>query len=293
MNPLSILKESWRIAWHTRALWVLTLLMYITLLPATILGGCFGAVASAMQIQSDPAFRTVWNIRLPDLAPAAWVAAAGLVLLITIAGSAAGWMIQAASIRAVMAAADGGTLSVREALTLGSKRFRGILMLALTLGVLLAFLGVAPSLVILLLGGGSAMLSFAQTCLTPLTSLASIAAILILLSIAVEDLYPAAAIGSTWKVFKTGWWGYLLVLAVMFAFGILVAVLIVPPYILVFSAFSAGLAFQSGFLIIFTCAGFLLTTLVLLGLLTFSMVFSTALYSLTYRAARTGPPGRT
>jgi len=297
MNPLSILKQAWLLTWHTRTLWVLTVLLFAALLPAMILSGGFSLAASMVMLREDSVLGSVGGIRLPDLAPAAWIALAGAALLVTVAASAVSWILQAASIRAFMAAADGRKLSVGESLRLGWNRFRSILTLSLTFGVLTALLALAPPLSALLLHWDMAALQLIQSCITPLTSLVSISLFLVLMSIAVEDLHPVRAAGNAWKIFRAGWWGFLLVLAAGFLVGIAVAVVLTPILTLVAAIFSLGIALKSGLLAFLGSAAIAVSALILLGLLSFSMVFSTVLYSLTYRSAavlvRTGETGRT
>lgn len=287
MNPLSILRESWRITWHTRSLWALTGLMYITLLPAMILSGGFGALTTSLFLQEDPALRTMWSFRLPEMPDAAWIALAGLVLFFSVGANIVTWMIQAASIRATMAAAEGARLSVRDALALGAGRIRSIVRLGLTLGLLLAILGILPSLAAVLFARGTMVIQMIQTGLSPIISALSIALALILLAIAAEDLRPRAAVGRAWIVFKSGWWGFLLVVMANFLGALAVLVILIPVFSIVFAGFLLGATLQSEVTILLTAVGCGFSALLALVLTTLAMVFSTVLYSLTYRAAST------
>jgi hypothetical protein len=295
LDPFAILRDSWRITFRTQTPWILSLLLCLTMIPVLVFSGGFSLAASSVMLQDSFPLPTGSPL-LPELAPAGWVVLAGLVLLITVAAGAASWILQAASIRAVLAAADGGRLSTTESLRLGPNRIRSILLLSLTFGAGLSLLSLAPALLALPFRRESAILLMIQSGMAPLTSLASIALYLILMSIAVEDLRPAAAAENSWKIFRAGWWGFLLVLAACVLIGVFVTVVLAPFFAVLAVIFSLGLAVNSVPLLILGSLGFFVFSLILLVLLAFSMVFSTVLYSLTYRASarvRTGTGGKT
>lgn len=288
MNPWLILKNGWRITWHTGQLWALTIWMYIVLFPSLVLSGGFGALAGALTFQDDPVARRVWNFQLPQFSNGIWIMIMVGMMLVILITCAFSWMLQAASIRVVVAAAEGKKMTLRESLALGRNRILSIVKLDLTFGVLLTLIGLIPLAAMFLIPHGTAegtmLISTLQTVLTPLNSILSIILLLVLMAIAVEDLRPRAAFGRAWTVFRGGWWGFLLVFAALFLMALSIALVLTPILFILIFIISSGWVLSVPWMYILGIGGCLVSAPLLLAFFTFNMVFSTVLYALTYHA---------
>lgn len=290
MNIGDILRQGWRITWRCWPLWLLNLLLFILFIPAGALAGAFGAV-SAMLSLPWPGRPPALLIQLRQIPGWAWVgiAAAGVVLLVVT--SAGTWMLQAASMRGAAIAAERGAFALGEALRLGRQRVFSILKLSITFGLLISALAVLPPLGLLLLADrfafGLPLLQMAQTVLAPLNSVLGLALLLVMMSVALEDLTPRAAFGQAWRVFRFGWWGFLLIIGLSLVPGIILALLMFPIALVLPVVFFYP---KLGSVLLLACCGVLGP--IGLGVMLFTAVFTVVLYTLMYRSAArlTGPP---
>jgi len=300
MNLALILRDSWRITWHTWSLWLLALLMMVAFVPLGLLTLAFGAAAN-LTTYSDPtvsnfleAFPQTENLQQELQAASAWqwlaLAAVALIALVVI--TTLSLLVQAASMRGVVEAAEGKRVSLKEVLSLGRARTLNIFKLSLVFGLVIALLGVLPSLALLLVGKSSPLgvelIHLVQTGLTPLTTLLNIGLLLLIMSVALEDYSPKAAFGRAGTVFKQGWWAFLLVLGLSGAAGFIsLFIFALPPFfVMPIVAFNVELGLYS-VLGTFACSG-----LAALFFFIFTVVFIQALYALVYReAARLTPAG--
>src|SRR5574337_396540 len=91
-------------------------------------------------------------LQIPGLT---WAGIAVVALIVLVATTCVSWIVQAASMRGAAMAADKGSFTLSEALRLGRQRLVSLLKLSLTFGVLITALGLAPPLLILLVGQAS------------------------------------------------------------------------------------------------------------------------------------------
>lgn len=289
MNLALILRDSWRITWKNLPLWVLALLMFLAFVPAGVLSLSFSMLASAVTFD-DPMLRAIpeWQALLAGLraAPAfQWVGLAAAAIVLLVVTTSATLMLQAASMRGVIAAAEGGRASLGHMFRLGRTRAGNIVKLSALFGCVSALIGVLPSLALLLIGGksplGVSLVQLAQTGLTPVSMALNIFALLLIMSIALEDFSPRAAFGRAGNVFKTGWWAFLLIFVLSGAAVVTSALIIVVPPI--FVAPVAFIAPEAGiYLTLGTCGcGGIAAVFFFL----FTVVFTQALYALVYREA--------
>jgi hypothetical protein len=289
LDPIGIFRSSLRITLHAGRLWVLTLLLYCTLLPAFLLAAGFGAATAYL---SSPAqFSPVAGVTspLPHIPAAGWIAYILLTLVVLTGTTLLSWAIQAAMIRASDAASDGLPVSIRASLQLGSQRWQSLAKLALTFGLIIQALGILPLVVLLALAGtpvgGAGAYSLLQTVLLPVTTVLGIFLFLLTMSIALEDVRPRMAVQRIWKVIRSGWWGFLLAyvlqgilaLAFVLSFGFLLAIAVI--LFLLGGLLHSTLEYVLGgaICVFFSPVG--------LALLTFIMVFSTVFYTQIYRSA--------
>jgi hypothetical protein len=291
MNPIVIFQKSWRIVWKTWRLWALTLLMYAVLFPALLLSGGIGALSAMVILPPDSPYPAAWTEPFRNISLGGWIVLAVGALVILVGTTFFSWAFQAAAIRTAAAAADGKTLSIREALTLGSQRWMSFLKLSLTAGVLIEAIALFPSFLVLALAQNTAwgigLLQVSQTILSPISAVLGIVILLVMMSIALEDLRPRAAFGRALQVFRRGWWGFLLVLAANFLLSFIITLLVVPLIMILggFLIFAALTGTNAAF-IPFVAVCLIISPLIL-GMMTFAVSFSNVLYTLTYRAAAT------
>jgi hypothetical protein len=289
MNPIDIFRNGLRISLRTRALWVLTLLFLCTVLPAFFLAGGFGAITGYLLLPT--AGSDVWSVLAPlrQLPAAGWIAYVVFTLVTLTITSLLSWAVQAAMIRAADAAAEGKQVSLRASLQLGRQRWLSLAKLAVTFGLLIQVLGFLPAALALFLAQGTlwgmTLMQLTQTVIAPFDMVLGIAIFLLTMSIALEDVRPRAAAGRVWKLIRAGWWGFLLVYVVQAALALSIAMIFAALFAIVLFIFLSGWFFQSSleYLIGIAICGF--SSPVGLILIIFALVFSTVLFTLTYRAA--------
>ncbi|MBN1438275.1 MAG: hypothetical protein JW929_02605 [Anaerolineales bacterium] len=289
MTPFRIIRESVRITFRSRSLWMLALLLYLVMIPALILTGGLGAAASTVMLHARQNPLGAAAVPLP-----AFSAVEGILLLLALlflltVTSLLSWAVQAAMVRAADAAANGETVSVCEALNLGRERWVGLLKLAFTLGFLIQALGILPALFAVLLrdntAWGSAAAPLIQTFLSPFNVVLGVAVFLLMMSIALEGARPRTALGRIGQLVRAGWRGFLLAylvqgalaLTVAFVFAFVLALVLILIAAAWLSGSTAGTAIA-----VVIC---LLTAPVGAALMTFVLVFSTVYFTLTYREA--------
>jgi hypothetical protein len=295
MNISYLLLQSWRITWRNWPLWALTLLMFIVFLPATALSGAFGAGAAVITLPiSGPLPR--WLIQLRNVPGWAWVLIAVAALILLVGTAAISWLFQASVMRGAAIASQRGTVSLSEALNLGWRRVFTLLGLSITFGVLIMGLSLLPPLVLLLLAErsefGVRLMQAAQGVLLPLNTVLGIALLLIMMSVALEDLQPGAIPRRAWRVFRSGWWGFVLVWGLTFI-GSFVFVLLIAPVAVILVIIAVVLSAANAPVVLGLA---LLLTGVTVGpiallLLVFIAVYTLVLYTLVYQeAARLAGP---
>jgi hypothetical protein len=285
-----ILRDSWRITWKNWPLWALAALTLVTLIPAGTLSAAFSTLANAPTFDNPylSAYFPQWSTltaQLKSVPPIQWIALAAVTLTLVVLTTSAALILQAASMRGVVIAAERGKVSLGEALRLGRARTINLVKLSAVFGLVTAIIGVAPSLALLLIGDkspvGVALVHFAQTSLTPVTIALNILSLLLIMSIALEDFSPRKAFGRAGNVFKAGWWAFLIV-AGLSGLAAVVATLIfaLPIFITMPVAFISP---EAGILL--TGLGFACGGLAALFFILFTGVFVQALYALVYREA--------
>ncbi len=103
--------------------------------------------------------------------------------------------------------------------------------------------------------------------------------LLLMMSLVMEDVGMGGAMRLSWRVFKRGWWGFLVVFIVTGIGGILVAMLAAPLVVLVV----AGLLLQNRLflLVLIPIEALFLLVFVIAGL--FVAVYTLVMYTLVYR----------
>jgi hypothetical protein len=289
MDIGSLLRNSWRITWRHWELWALMLATFVVFFPALVLSGGFGAVAALVTL---PAREPVspWVVRVWQAPVWAWVLAAVAALIVLVLTSALSWLLQAGAMRGIVIAAERDAFPLGEALRLGWQRVINLLTLSVIFSVVVGAIGLLPPLILLLLAGrfafGPQLMQVAQTALGPVNTVLGIATLLVMMSAALEDVGPAAAFGRAWSVFRSGWWGFLLVFGLTIIFGFAASLVLVPlVLVLVVASFvSTGL----GILLAVGACGLLGP--IGLALMLFAGVYTQVLYTLIYRAAQPQPP---
>ncbi|HLF01225.1 MAG TPA: hypothetical protein VI547_04575 [Anaerolineales bacterium] len=290
MNLTLILRDSWRITWKNWPLWALAAFTIITLIPAGTLSAVFSTLANAPTFDNPylSAYYPQWpalTAQLQTVPPIQWVGFAAVTLALVVITTSATLILQAASMRGVVIAAEKGTVSLGESLRLGRARTINLVKLSAVFGLVTALLGVLPSLALLLIGDkspvGVALIHFAQTSLTPVTIALNILTLLLIMSIALEDFSPRKAFGRAGNVFKTGWWAFLIVAGLSSLAAVIAALIFaVPVFITMPVAFFSP---EAGILL--TGLGFVCGGLTALFFILFTGVFTQALYALVYREA--------
>jgi len=285
MNITDLLRQSWQITFKNWPLWALTLIMFMAFVPSALLSGGFAAGIATLTLPF-PGSPPDWMIQLRQWPLWAWLIIAAVTLLVTVATAAVTWLLQAATMRGAVSAAERGRMDLGEALRLGRQRVISIVTLSLTFGLIIAGLGLLPSVLHLTLARfapelGLALLQSTQAVITPLLSVAGIALLLVMMSIALEDLRPRAAFRQAWRVFRSGWWGFLLVFGLTFIASLALAILAIPFLIVPIVA----LVFDQTAGLILTLCACVVGGPVGLALMLFSAVYTLVLYTLIYRAS--------
>ena len=245
MNLLAVLRNSWSITWRTGSLWLLAVLMLVTFLPVGVLTMAFSAVANLASF-NDPTLTTLLNAfpqtetldqQIQSASPVQWIGWAAVAMIALVLTTTLSLIIQAASMRGVVLAAEGNKVSLFDVLRLGRTRTLNIFKLSSIFGLVIALLGVLPTLALLLVGKSSslgvALIHLVQTGLTPITLFLNFLLLLLIMSIALEDFTPRAAFGRAGNVFKKGWWAFLLVIGLSGA-AVTIPLLIfsLPPFLM-------------------------------------------------------------
>lgn len=284
MNITEIFRNSWRLTWRLWQLWVLMLFLLIVFTPAVLLAGGFGGMAG-MLLTPWPGPMPNWLMQLRLLPAWAWIALAVVALGVMVGATAVSWILQAASMRGAALATEKGSVTLGEALNLGWPRIISLLKISLTFGALAAVLGIAPPLIVVLLADkftfGMQLLQTFQAIVAPVNIVLGIALLLVMMSIALEDLSPRRAFRRAWGIFRLGWWGFLLIFGLSAVPSFALVFILVPIiFVLVFAFILApGVA---PLITLLTCA--CVGPIILIGVL-FVAVFTLILYTLMYRAA--------
>ena len=293
MQPGQILRDSWRITWRCWPLWLLNLLMLVTVVPTAALSGAFGGAAGFLSVPVPVAYLPEPMARLRQIPGWIWILAALATLVVLVITSAVSWMFQAGAMRGAALASDKGNCSLRECLTLGRRRVFSLIRLSAAYSLLVGAIGILPPMLMLVLArwlpSASGLLQLSQTVLAPLTTVLSLALLLVMMSVALEDLAPRAAARRAWLVFRKAWWGFLLVwaLSTLPALGI---VLVLLPFIVLVPA---AIIWPGTATYALTGLCGCLSAPVGLGLILFTAVFTLVLYTLIYRAASGALPRET
>ncbi|MBL8046701.1 MAG: hypothetical protein JNL09_09180, partial [Anaerolineales bacterium] len=160
-----------------------------------------------------------------------------------------------------------------------------LLGLSLTVSIIISIISLLPAGLRLILGESfGSTLSFlfqaGELTLSSLLSLVSLGIFLMVLAVAVEDVQTRQAPRRAWKVFRQGWWAFLLIVACSALPAIAIVVLMLP-ILLVLPV--VVIAPDLGIPLMLACCCVL--SPVGLALLLFVAVFTNALYTLVYRAA--------
>ena len=295
INPLAILRDSFRIACRTGALWALAFLLYLVMIPALVLAGGLGAVTSYLMLPAQE--NRIFDLPIPFQNPSTveWALFFAVSLGLLVVTSFLAWGVQAAMIRGADAAADGKPVSIKDSLRLGRRRWASLLKLAFTFGLVIQALGILPALIALILrenaAWGSAVIPLLQTILSPFNTILGILVFLVMMSIALEDVRPKMAFRRIWSLIRPGWWGFLL--AYLIQVFLALAIALIFAFIMAVFLFISIIAWSSQSAVGAVIAGAicLLSSPVGLALLTFVLVFSTVYFTLTYRAAAQAAAG--
>ena len=178
MNPLILLRDSFRITFRAGTMWFLACLLYLVMIPALLMAGGMGAVLSYGMMPAQESSPIAVDLPLRDFSIVEWVLFLALTLCLLTVSSLLSWAVQAAMIRAADAAAEEKPVTVLSALQLGRQRWGSLLKLSLTFGLVIQALGILPSLVSLFLresiAGGAALLPLIQTFFSPVNILLGI-----------------------------------------------------------------------------------------------------------------------
>jgi hypothetical protein len=265
--------------------------MFVAFIPAGTLTLAFSAVANAVSL---PGGAEVWSVfpefesfltQTRQMSPYTWIGLAALALVLLVLTTSITLMLQAASMRGVVAAATTGKASFVESLRLGRAKAVSIIKLSLLFGFITAFISIAPLLLLILIGDqsalGTGLIHLAQTGLSPVTTILNILALLLVMSIALEDVSPRAAFGRVGNVFRKAWWAFLLVFGLSVVSVFVTAVIVTLPFFIVLPV--AFINPQAGILL--TLVVLCVTILAGLFFFLFTVVFTQTLYALVYREA--------
>jgi hypothetical protein len=281
MSIGDIFRESWRISTHCWKLWLLMLAVLLAFVPTLFLTGGISS-ATTLLTQDLPGIPPGIVAGLDRLSPSGWLFILSGTLLLVMVSAAVSWLFQAAAMRASMMAAEGSPISLLDALGLGHRRFIHILKLSVVFGFFLAILGLLPVLPDLVFRGSSAgsfLRGVTQVGVLPLNTLLGLVVLLVLMSVALEEVTPSRSFRRAWQVFRTGWWGFLLVMATTVALSVLPVIILAPLLIIGVIL----LVLETGWLL-FLAAVLMLVPLSL-GVSIFSAVFTLVMYTLIYRSS--------
>jgi|GEM_PF-2048014 len=286
MNLQSLLQNAWYITRTNWALWLLSLLTFVALLPSALLAGGLGAVSALLSLPPTPGLPLEfleslrawpwWQWAL------VWLAAVAVLVLTTLVT----YFLQAATMRGVALAAERGTpVSFRECLALGPARTRRLIALSFVAGTIISALSLLPTLARVFLGErfGAAMrvaVQAGELTFSTILSLVSLGVFLMVLALAVEDVQTRQAPRRAWAVFRKGWWAFLLIVACSALPAVALAALTLPIFfVLPIVVINPDLGIP------LTLACCCVLSPVGLGLLLLVAVFTNTLYTLVYRAA--------
>jgi hypothetical protein len=281
MSIGDIFRESWRISTHCWKLWLLMLAVLLAFVPTLFLTGGISS-ATTLLTQDLPGIPPGIVAGLDRLSPSGWLFILSGTLLLVMVSAAVSWLFQAAAMRASMMAAEGSPISLLDALGLGHRRFIHILKLSVVFGFFLAILGLLPVLPDLVFRGSSAgsfLRGVTQVGVLPLNTLLGLVVLLVLMSVALEEVTPSRSFRRAWQVFRTGCWGFLLVMATTVALSVLPVIILAPLLIIGVIL----LVLETGWLL-FLAAVLMLVPLSL-GVSIFSAVFTLVMYTLIYRSS--------
>ena len=291
MDFLASLRDSWRITWKNWPLWALAALMFFAFIPAGAIVGSFSAAANLLTFRrGDPLWNALPGLpvlinRIERVPVWIWLGLAVLALSLLVVTTSITLILQAASMRGAVIAAEQGRVGLGEALRLGRVKTFNLIKISLLFGLAIALTSVLPSLTLVFLGDrsplGVSLIHLAQTGFTPITTALNFLLLLLTMAIALEDFSPRAAFGRAGNVFKTGWWAFIIVFALSGLSVTVAGVFLVIPFFL-----SAPLAFfgpevgLTAMSLGLGCGGLLAAFFVL-----FTVVFTQTLYTLVYREA--------
>ena len=293
MDLIAVVGAAWRITWKNWPLWALALFMLFAFLPLGLLTIAFSTAANLASFDDPAAAGLIAALpeaealerRIQTASPGEWLALAGAAVAGLVAATSLSLLVQAASMRGVLIAADGGRVALVQLLSLGRARAFNIFKLSLVFGLMSALLGLGPSAALVLVGRssalGAALIRLVQTGLTPLTTLLNFGLLLLVMSVALEDFTPRAAFGRAGSVLKKGWWAFLLVIGISGAavFATLLIAMVPPVFVIPLVAFDVRLGIYS------TLASLACSGAAALFFFLFTVVFTQALYALVYREA--------
>ncbi|MBI5714639.1 MAG: hypothetical protein HZC38_14655 [Chloroflexi bacterium] len=195
MNINAILRSTIRITFTAYPLWILNLLLIIVFIPAMALAGGLGGASAVMAFESPTAFTPAWQRTLRDLPFYVWLIIGFVAWIALVITTAISWILQASSMHGTSIAADKGSVSFKEALSLGKQRMMSLLTLSVIFGMVIGGVSLLPPLIVLFFRGslGVGFETFLQTALAPINFILGIVLLLAMMSIALEDLKPGAA----------------------------------------------------------------------------------------------------
>jgi hypothetical protein len=286
-----ILRDSWRITWKNGPLWALAVLMFVAFIPAGLLTMAFSTAANAVSLPGgDPMWAMVPGLdilqaQVRQVSPLAWVGIAVAGLLLLIATTSITLILQAASMRGVVIAAEQGRVGFGDSLRLGKGKATNIIKLSMVFGFITAFISIVPLLLLILIGDqsalGTGLIHFIQTGLSSISLPLNLLVLLVVMSIALEDFSPRAAFGRAGNVFRKGWWAFIMVIGLSMLSVVVTACIVIVPLFFAFPVIllnpEAGL-WVTGTLLILSILGGLFFFL-------FTVVFTQTLYTFVYREA--------
>lgn len=285
MDLQKLLSSAWHITRTNRALWVLSFVTFIALIPSATIAGGLGGLSGLLSAPNlGLGFEWLEVVRAWPLWQ--WAVIWIVAVLVLIVCTTITYMTQAAILHGVALAAErGAAVSLKECLALGPARTRRLLGLSLTVSVIISVISLLPALLRLVLGESfGSTLSFlfqaGELTLSALLSLISLGIFLMVLAVAVEDVQTRQAPRRAWAVFRQGWWAFLLIVACS-ALPAVAIVLLMLPIFLVLPV--VVIAPDLGIPLMLACCCVL--SPVGLGLLLLVAVFTNTLYTLVYRAA--------
>lgn len=286
MKFLELARQSLRITLGHWRLWALAAAMSFSFIPALLIGAAFGSLAAVLTLPVQGSLAAL-SAPLRQISPGTWLVLAALSLIVMVVSTAISCAMQAAAMRAAAAAAAGHPLGLRGSLRLGRRRFINILKVSLLYGVLIAAIALLPPLLLLVVpddGFVAAASNTLGTTLAPLNSILGIIILLVLISIALEDVGAEAAAGRTWTVFKNAWKEFVAVTSITVVTGIVQTLMLAPFLVLLVLALLA----QQGWAVVLLCGAVSIPLVLLVWLGT--GVYALVLYTLVYQAAAQRAP---